>query len=189
MTYRDFMNQNEENLGCCKPVSYDYGSVVVEVCDGHIEAIQIDGVNIDVTPDSIRDVSARIKELEDMGDDGEELPCRLCPWFDSCYAMDDIMPRKDIMSRNDENMDMCMPVSYDNGRVVVMVVDHGYIEGIQIDGVDIYPTPDAVRDVSARIKELEDMGDDGEELPCRLCPWFYICDQMLEEFEPNPDEY
>lgn len=98
------------------------------------------------------------------------------------------MTYKDIMSRNDENMGWCMPVSFDNGRVVVMV-ENRYIEGIQIDGVDIYPTPDAVRDVSARIEKImDDMCDDGEALPCRLCPWFDICDQMLEEFEPNADE-
>lgn len=87
MTCRDIMKQNNENLSWCKPVSYDNGRVVIAVNEGHIVGIQIDGVNIDVTPDSIRSVSARIKEFEDMGDVGDELPCRLCPWFDICDQM------------------------------------------------------------------------------------------------------
>lgn len=89
MTYREIMMQNNENLSWCKPLSFENGNVVVAFNEGTIVGIQIDGNNIDVTPDAITSVADRIK---DMYDDPEELPCRLCPWFGICCAMDEEYP-------------------------------------------------------------------------------------------------
>lgn len=104
MTNREIMMQNNENLSWCKPLSFENGNVVVAFNEGTIAGIQIDGNDIEITPDAIKSVANRINYMgDDIGDDyirfiknriffdpdHEELPCRLCPWFDACCVMDE----------------------------------------------------------------------------------------------------
>lgn len=101
MTYREMMVENRENLGWCKPVSYFGGRVIVAINEGCAVGIQLNGENVPVNPDQLRKIAAMIKP--DCNADalsrnfetavntcGRELPCYMCPWFDSCDAMDDL---------------------------------------------------------------------------------------------------
>lgn len=102
MTYRDMMQEGDENLGWCNPLSWEDGKVVLAVNEGTIASIQIDGEDVPTTPENIKAVAQRINDMYDAysgWDDthiildceaeAEELPCRLCPWFDVCDAMDE----------------------------------------------------------------------------------------------------
>ena len=102
MEYRDMMQQNDDNLGWCKPLSWEDGRVVLAVNEGAVSGIQVDGASIEITPENIKAIAQRINseygEYSDCGDteiildcedEAEELPCRLCPWFYSCDAMDE----------------------------------------------------------------------------------------------------
>ena len=95
MTYRDYMIDSSENLGWCKPLSFNGGSIIIARNEGEIVGIRADGEDLGATPENIRTIALRI----DPDCDGDidlvdaacrELPCRSCPWFDACCAMDDI---------------------------------------------------------------------------------------------------
>lgn len=101
MTNREIMMQNNENLSWCKPLSFENGNVVIVSNETDIIGIRIDGDDIDVTPDAIKSVAKRVNDMYDEysnrsdesiifdADPQEELPCRLCPWFDACCVMDE----------------------------------------------------------------------------------------------------
>lgn len=113
MTTRDQMRENNENLSWCKPLSYLDGKVVVAINEGSIDSIQVDGRDVEhdakgrhcgpCYSDATIERVARMILGEDYdfcsgytpaqmlkGAGGaEELPCRLCPWFDVCAAMDE----------------------------------------------------------------------------------------------------
>lgn len=99
MTYRDMMRENRDNLGWCKPISYLDGRVIVAINGGHAVGIQLDGKNVPINSDRLRKIAAMINP--DYNADalscsfeiavdacGRDLPCCVCPWFDSCDAMD-----------------------------------------------------------------------------------------------------
>ena len=95
MTYRDYMIDSNENLSWCKPLSFDGGSVIIARNEGEIVGIRADGEDLDVTPESIRAIALRLDPESDGDIDSvdaarRELPCRSCPWFAACSAMDDI---------------------------------------------------------------------------------------------------
>ena len=99
MNYREIMMQNDENLSWCKPLFFDSDKVIIAVNETGIVGIQIDGVDTDITPAEINAVARRVNEEYDeykgwddkhiiLDADYRELPCRLCPWFGICDAMD-----------------------------------------------------------------------------------------------------
>lgn len=102
MEYRDMMQESNENLGWCKPLSWEDGNVVLAINEGTIAGIQIGGESVSVNQETIKSVAQRINDMYDdcsglddahiildCADEAEELPCRLCPWFDVCDAMDE----------------------------------------------------------------------------------------------------
>ena len=80
MTMRDIMINNDENLSWCKPISYNGGETVVVVNEGKAISAQDHGKEIRVVPFEFTDEHF-------VG--GTELPCRRCPWFGVCAAMDE----------------------------------------------------------------------------------------------------
>lgn len=99
-TVRDMMRESDENLGWCRPESYLDGRVILAINEGTVAGIVIDGADEAITPDAIRRVAKMVNDNYDLyegWDDvhiiqdaaHEELPCRRCPWFDVCDAMDE----------------------------------------------------------------------------------------------------
>lgn len=99
-TVRDTMRDREENLDWCRPESYLDSRVILAINEGTVVGINIDGADEAITPDAIRRVAKMVNNNYDLykgWDDvhiiqesaHEELPCRLCPWFDDCDAMDE----------------------------------------------------------------------------------------------------
>lgn len=100
MSYRDMMRESNENLGWCRPESYLDGRVILAINEGTVAGISIDGQALSTTPENIRRVAKMVNaDYDDYEgwDDvhiiqesaHEELPCRLCPWFGDCDAMDE----------------------------------------------------------------------------------------------------
>lgn len=100
MKFREMMVGNDENLGWCKPVSFLGGKVIAAVNGGNVCSLRNNGLDVDVTPDSIRRAAEMVNgdysmyqgwdDTHIMLDaDCEELPCRCCPWFGICDAMDE----------------------------------------------------------------------------------------------------
>lgn len=100
MTTRDIMRENNDNMSWCRPESYLGGRVVLVINEGQVDGISIDGQDLDTTPDNVRKVAQMVNDeyseytgwsdahiIQDAEHD--ELPCRLCPWFDVCQAMDE----------------------------------------------------------------------------------------------------
>ena len=100
MEYREMMRQNDENLGWCKPLSWNDGAVVLAVNEGTICGIQIGEETVEVNPVNIKAAAKAINRSYDDYEgwtdthialdcegEAEELPCRLCPWFGVCDAM------------------------------------------------------------------------------------------------------
>lgn len=96
------MQESNENLGWCKPLTWEDGKVVLAINEGTVVGIQIEGADISVNPANIKAVARRINDMYsnysgwddthiilDCADEAEELPCRLCPWFGDCNAMDE----------------------------------------------------------------------------------------------------
>lgn len=69
MTYRDYMQQNAENLGWCKPIQTANGVAVI------------------ANSSPIGGPAAAIAAA--MDGDGYELPCYACPFFADRNAMDE----------------------------------------------------------------------------------------------------
>lgn len=99
-TVRDMMRENNDNLDWCRPESYLDGRVILAINEGTVVGINIDGTKQATTPENIRRVAKMVNadydDYEGWDDahiiqdaDHEELPCRLCPWFDDCDAMDE----------------------------------------------------------------------------------------------------
>lgn len=106
MTTRDIMRDSNDNLSWCRPESYLNGRVVLAINEGRVDGINIDGQDLSTTPDNIRKVAQMVNDEYDLYEgqtdtqiiqDAEhrELPCRLCPWFDVCQAMDEEEPDED----------------------------------------------------------------------------------------------
>lgn len=100
MTYREMMQENGENLGWCKPLSFLNGRVFVTQAEGSITAMRLDGEDIPVTPENLTLVAKLVEPCYDdfdgwddthiiMQSDSKELSCCNCPWFDVCDAMDE----------------------------------------------------------------------------------------------------
>lgn len=100
-TCRDTMRESNENLEWCRPESYLNGRVVLAINEGRVDGISIDGQDLDTTPDNIRKVAQMVNDECDLYEgqtdiqiiqdaEHKELPCRLCPWFDVCQAMDEV---------------------------------------------------------------------------------------------------
>ena len=100
MSYRDMMRESNENLGWCRPESYLDGRVILAINEGTVAGISIDGQDLSTTPENIRRVAKMVNAdyddykgwndvhiIQDV--DHEELPCRRCPWFGDCDAMDE----------------------------------------------------------------------------------------------------
>lgn len=110
MTMREKMSELDENLGWCKPISFNGGEIVIALNEGAVVSIQDHGEDVPTqyigncvcgyTDDQIKAVARRVNgdyDLYSGWDDvhilleggGEELPCRECPWFGICAAMDE----------------------------------------------------------------------------------------------------
>lgn len=103
MKYRDMMKRNNENFGWCKPLSWEGGKVIIAINEGTVSGIRVDGADVPTTPENIKSVAQRLNDcygdyagwsdahiILDCADDAEELPCRCCPWFRVCDAMDEL---------------------------------------------------------------------------------------------------
>lgn len=99
-TCRDAMRDSNENLEWCRPESYLDGRVVLAINEGRVDGISVDGQKLDTTPENIRKVAQMVNDDYDLYEDQtdvhiiqdaehKELPCRLCPWFEVCAAMDE----------------------------------------------------------------------------------------------------
>ena len=97
------------------------------------------------------------------------------------------------MRDSNENLSWCRPESYLNGRVI-LAINEGRVDGISIDGQDLSATPDNIRNVAQMVNDEYDLYEgqtdtqiirdaEHKELPCRLCPWFEVCQAMDEEEE------
>ena len=60
MTYREKMEENLENLGWCKPLSYLGGRVVVAINERQVVGVQLDGEDVSVFPSILHEVAAMI---------------------------------------------------------------------------------------------------------------------------------
>ena len=110
-TYRDIYRYEDENMGWCYPLSCLGGRVILAVNELSVSGIQIDGENLDVNientvravnlvadgwiygKDYTMDDSCRLpfellREIL-VHDAAQKLPCRKCPWFEVCDALDD----------------------------------------------------------------------------------------------------
>ena len=109
MTFRDRMENINDNLGWCKP--YIGQRVAFVLCENNIVSLQIDGQ--DILPEDktapwapqyskeqiMQAVSIATNNAADPDDpdaiqalisgDAKERPCNECPWFYTCDAMDD----------------------------------------------------------------------------------------------------
>ena len=94
------MRDNNDNLSWCRPESYLNGRVVLAINEGQVDGISIDGQGLSTTPDNIRKVAQMVNDEYDLYEgqtdtriiqdaEHKELPCRLCPWFEVCQAMDE----------------------------------------------------------------------------------------------------
>lgn len=101
MTYREYMTEKMENIGWCKPLSFLNGKVIVAMTGGNVSSIQIDGKDVECSPENIKAVAKMVNKGYDLyhgwsdsviiGDATEgEMPCCKCPWFNICGAMDGI---------------------------------------------------------------------------------------------------
>ena len=102
MTYRNMMIDNEENLSWCKPLSFMDGKIVIALHEGTIDSMIIDGTEVDANDENIQNAARLANSSYDcykgwddthilIDAESEELPCRRCPWFDVCAAMDEII--------------------------------------------------------------------------------------------------
>lgn len=105
-TCRDTMRESNDNLSWCRPESYLNGRVILAINEGRVDGISIDGQDLDTTPDNIRKVAQMVNDECDLYEgqtdtqiiqdaEHKELPCRLCPWFEVCQAMDEEEPDED----------------------------------------------------------------------------------------------
>ena len=97
------MRDNDENLSWCRPEVYLNGRVILAINEGQVDGIVIDGKYLDAIPATLRKVAKLVNADYSMYTSGQsdtqiirdaehdELPCRLCPWFDVCQAMDEEM--------------------------------------------------------------------------------------------------
>ena len=94
------MRDSNDNLSWCRPESYLNGRVVLAINEGRVDGISIDGQDLSTTPDNIRKVAKMVNDDYGLyegwtdteiiwGAEHKELPCRLCPWFEVCQAMDE----------------------------------------------------------------------------------------------------
>lgn len=100
MTVRDFMRENDENLGWCAAYRLLDGRIYAAVNGGNICGLIIDGVDVVCTEENIRRAAMMVNDCyaDYKGWDKthflleaveKELPCRMCPWFGVCDAMDE----------------------------------------------------------------------------------------------------
>lgn len=105
---------------------------------------------------------------------------------------------RDMMMENDENLGWCKPISFLGGRVI-LAENEGRIVSVQADGEDRDELADdlkalaqLVNDEYADYKGWDDRQiihfAEHEELGCRNCPWFGICEAMDEEIEEEDAE-
>lgn len=96
--FREKMLECDDNLTWCKPLEFKHGEVVIAINEGDIVGLQVQGETGDVTP--VEHIARLVNEdyelyqgyspMEILLDaDFSELPCRCCPWFLECEAMDD----------------------------------------------------------------------------------------------------
>lgn len=101
------------------------------------------------------------------------------------------MNYREIMAENNENLSWCAPYALLDGRIVIAVTE-GKISGMQIDGEDVPVSDDAIHVAAEMANDCyinyhgwSDtnilLDAEKEELPCRMCPWFGVCDAMDEE--------
>ena len=99
-TCRDTMRENNENLEWCRPESYLDGRVILAINEGRVDGIMIDREKLAATPENIHQVADMVNDCRDLYEyqtdthiiqdaEHKELPCRLCPWFETCAAMDE----------------------------------------------------------------------------------------------------
>lgn len=96
--FREMMLENDNNLSWCKPLEFKNGEVVIAINGGDIVGLQVNGETVDVMP--VEHIARLVNEDYDLYEgyspmeilydaDFSELPCRCCPWFWECGAMDD----------------------------------------------------------------------------------------------------
>lgn len=104
------------------------------------------------------------------------------------------MTYRERMIKNGGNLSWCVPyrVTTKGGDVIIIAENEGNIVGCQINGRDVdgmtweriarMVNPDY--DLYSGWEDRHIAHDDvpWEELECRSCPWFDVCDAMDEEY-------
>ena len=98
-TMRDKMQQNNENLGWCKPYTADNNKIQFAINENGICGMIVDGKDAEVNDDLIKALAQRANsdysEYEGYDDEhilveaSREMPCHDCPFFNECEAMNE----------------------------------------------------------------------------------------------------
>ena len=95
--FRKMMMECNDNLSWCKPLEFNHGDVVIAFDEGDIVGLQVRGETVDIP--AVEVIAKLVNEDYDLyqgyspmeillDSNYHELPCRMCPWFDICEAMD-----------------------------------------------------------------------------------------------------
>lgn len=92
MTYRQyFATHPRENTEWCRP--FMNGSVKLALQDEEIIVLEINGEDVNITPETIKAAAEAVgadgsdADALLQADGWEELGCKSCPWFDTCDQM------------------------------------------------------------------------------------------------------
>lgn len=102
MTTRDYMiNHPRENLEWCAPYITDDNRYAIAINEGEIVSMQVNGQDIDPTPNAITDMARAVNPYFDdysgytptrialYSEKFHQTGCKNCPWFGICDAMDE----------------------------------------------------------------------------------------------------
>ncbi len=95
---------------------------------------------------------------------------------------------REIMIENGQNVSWCKPLKHRTEDIFLIVTD-GEISGIRINGKDENVTAEIIMELAKKLNESYDeyegwndthilLDADFEELGCRDCPYFDICEAM-----------
>lgn len=95
---------------------------------------------------------------------------------------------REIMIENGQNVSWCKPLKH-RTEDIFLIVTEGEISGIRINGKDENVTPEIITELAKKLNESYDeyegwsdthilLDADFEEMGCRNCPYFDICEAM-----------
>lgn len=98
---------------------------------------------------------------------------------------------REVMLENGENLSWCKPMKHRIENVFISV-NEGEVVGIRVNGKDEDITDEKIKELAKKLNldydKYEGWNDihillesDFEELGCKDCPWFDICEAMDDE--------